>query len=62
MTSCQVTVFITAVANIIAEDKSADELGLLAAMLTQLGDTLATIAVIKEASESPPDSEADLAC
>lgn len=38
---------ITATAIAIAEGKSEDELSLLAAFFTQLGDTIATIAVQK---------------
>lgn len=57
MTSCQVTVFITAIANIIGEEKSVEEVTLLSAMLVQLGDTLATIAVIKEGMEAQETPE-----
>lgn len=38
---------ITALAVAIAEEKSEEEISLLAALFTQLGDTLATIAVQK---------------
>jgi hypothetical protein len=41
---------ITLIAIIIAQDKSADEIGILAAILVQLGDTLTTIAAIREAN------------
>lgn len=44
MNSCQLTTSITAVANAIAKGLSVEETTLLAAVLVQLGDTLATIA------------------
>lgn len=43
--SCELTVSVTAPANALAAERSQEELSLLAAVLTQLGDTLATIAV-----------------
>ena len=43
---------ITALAVLIASNLSDDELGLAAAIFTQLGDTLATIAVQKEINKS----------
>ena len=43
---------ITALAVLIASNLSDDELGLAAAIFTQLGDTLATIAVQKEINRS----------
>lgn len=52
MTPCQVTVFITAVANIIAEDKSEKEIAVLSAMFVQLADTLATLSVLKDGAEA----------
>lgn len=50
MTPAELTTFITAIANITAADRDADQLTLLAIMLTQLADTLATIAFVKEQS------------
>lgn len=44
MNACELTASITAVANALACRLSDDELNLLGATLTQLGDTLATIA------------------
>ena len=44
MNACELTATITAIANYLASRLSLEELGLLAVMLTQLGDTLATIA------------------
>ena len=43
--SCELTVSVTALANALAAGRSEEELSLLATVLTQLGDTLATIAV-----------------
>lgn len=43
----QLVAAITAAAAAMAQGRSADELSLLAAVLTQLGDTLATIAAQK---------------
>lgn len=52
MNSCELTASITAIANAIACNLSNSEITLLAAILVQLGDTLATIAVQKEFCES----------
>ncbi|WP_324825199.1 DUF6774 domain-containing protein [Sinanaerobacter sp. ZZT-01] len=46
MTALELTYFITTVSNLIAKDKTEDELTLLSVMFTQLGDTLATISVL----------------
>ena len=47
MTPLEVTSGITAIANALACKLTAEETALLASLLVQLGDTLATIAVIK---------------
>ena len=44
-----IPVAISAAAATIAQGLSAEEIGLLAAVFTQLGDTLATIAVLRAA-------------
>ena len=44
MNSCELTVYITALANSIACKLNNEELTLLASILVQLGDTLVTIA------------------
>ena len=44
MNSCELTASITAVANVLACRLNEDELNLLGVVLTQLGDTLITIA------------------
>ena len=44
MNSCQLTSSVTAVANALSSKLSIEEMTLLAAVLVQLGDTLATIA------------------
>lgn len=43
MQSCELVISISSLACYIAEGKSADEIALLASILSQLGDTLATI-------------------
>lgn len=48
MSPCELTSAVTALANIIASKLSDDEVALLAPVLTQLGDTLATIIVQRE--------------
>lgn len=56
MNPCELTASITALANAIACKLTLNELNLLAVVLTQLGDTLATIAaqrsICEELSES----------
>lgn len=44
MNSCELVTLISILACYIAKDKTSDELNFLAVVLTQLGDTLATIA------------------
>lgn len=44
MNPCELTAFVTAIANALANQLSDDELNLLGAVVTQLGDTLLTIA------------------
>ena len=41
---CELTAFVTAIANALANSLNDDELNLLGAVVTQLGDTLLTIA------------------
>ncbi|MBO7251888.1 MAG: hypothetical protein J6V25_04605 [Oscillospiraceae bacterium] len=45
MNSCELTAYVTAIANLLASRFTAEELSLISAALIQLGDTLATIAV-----------------
>lgn len=47
MNACELTASITALANALACKMTVEELSLLGAALTQLGDTLATIAAQK---------------
>lgn len=47
MNPCELTASITAIANTLACQLTEDELNLLGAALTQLGDTLLTIATQK---------------
>lgn len=48
MNSCEFVTFISTLACIIAKDKTQDELAILSAFFSQLGDTLATIAAVEE--------------
>ena len=47
MNACELTASITALANTLARSLTEDELNLLGVVLTQLGDTLLTIATHK---------------
>ena len=44
MNPCELTAFVTAIANALANSLNDNELNLLGAVVTQLGDTLLTIA------------------
>lgn len=48
MNACEITASVTAVANVLAQNLGDDELALLGAILTQLGDTLETISAQRE--------------
>ena len=48
MNPCELTAAITALANTIACGRSVEELNLLGVILTQLGDTMFTIAAQRE--------------
>ena len=61
MSPCELVSFVTAVSCSIANCCSEDEMAVLAAVFTQLGDTLATIAVQREICQGEPDSAANLA-
>ncbi len=47
MNSCAFVNFISLLACDIAKDKSQDEIAILATFFTQLGDTLATLSILK---------------
>lgn len=51
MKSCELVTFISSLSCMIAKDKTDDELALLSAIFTQLGDSLATIAVTRGIEE-----------
>ena len=51
MNSCELTAAITAAANVLAKSLTNDELNLLGVTLTQLGDTLITIATQRSLCE-----------
>ena len=55
MNSCQLTASITAIANAISSKLSIEETTLLATVLVQLGDTLATIATKRAICEAKDD-------
>lgn len=48
MNACELTASITAMANLLAEKLDTNQISILAAILVQLGDTLATFAVQKD--------------
>ncbi len=52
----QLTASITAVAAILSEGRTVDQISLMAAVFTQLGDTLDTIAIQKELCEKNSSS------
>ena len=52
MNACELTASITALANAVACKMSNEELTLLGVILTQLGDTITTIAVQREICEN----------
>lgn len=53
MNPCELTAFISTLAIVVAEQvPNNDDLSLLAATITQLGDTLATISVQRQLQES----------
>lgn len=51
MNACELTALITAAANTLAADRSEEEINLLGAVLTQLADTLFTIAACRAACQ-----------
>ena len=48
MNGCELVTLISTLACIIAQEKTKDEITLLAVIFTQLGDSLATIATTRE--------------
>ena len=52
MNACELTASITAIANTIACELSVDEITFLGVVLTQLADTLLTIAACRELCEN----------
>lgn len=51
MNACELTTSITAIANALACGRTTDEINLLGAVFTQLGDTLVTIATQRDLCE-----------
>ena len=56
MNSCELTASVTAIANMLACKLTTDELSLLGAVLTQLADTLITIATQKTICDNQQNS------
>ena len=57
MNPCQLTASVTAIANAISCKLSIEETTLLAAVLVQLGDTLATVATQRSICQSSKDNK-----
>lgn len=61
MNPCQLTTLITGLANTLAKGLTTEQISLLAAVLVQLGDTLATISIQQgmacNGSATPQDRE-----
>ena len=55
MNSCEITASVTAAANVISANLNVEEITLLAVVLVQLGDTLATIATQRAIVEAKKD-------
>ena len=60
MSSLELTSALTVLANAIAYKLSPSEVALLAGILVQLGDTLATLIAFKEFSETQPEPTAKM--
>ena len=59
MNSCELTASITALANTISCKLSVDEMNMLGVVLTQLGDTIITIATQRSVCESIKNNQPD---
>lgn len=57
MESCQLVVLVSILSCYIAKDKNIEELNFLAVLFTQIGDTLATIAVNNQQLENCKNNE-----
>lgn len=57
MNGCELTASITALANTLACGRTSDEISLLGAIFTQLGDTLTTIAVQQDFCANRTDTK-----
>lgn len=60
MNICELTMSITALANSLASKLTTDEINLLGAILSQLGDTLNTIATQRSICENKSSSDSDI--
>jgi hypothetical protein len=54
--ACRLTAAVTAAANLLAKDLPDGELNLMGAVFTQLGDTLTTIAAVRDLNNSRTES------
>lgn len=57
MTSCELVTFVTSIACILSDSCDTDELSVMAAVFTQLGDTIATILAHRDSCETAVDIE-----
>jgi hypothetical protein len=57
MNPCQYTLTITAIANALAGNMSDDELNLAASVFSQIGDTLATILIVRQQCKTADTGE-----
>lgn len=55
MNGCQLTAYITAAANALAQNATLEQIELMSAIFNQLGETLGTIATVRSSCCSEPD-------
>lgn len=52
MSPCELVTLVSSLACLIAKDKSNEDISLLAAIFTQLGDSLATIVAVSDSNKN----------
>lgn len=57
MNPCELVTLISSISCLIAKDKSPEEISLLSAFFTQLGDSLATIASVQDYNQDKSNIE-----
>lgn len=57
MNSCELVTLVSSLACLIAKDKTQEELSLLAAIFTQLGDSLATTAAVQDCNSNSDNND-----